>query len=92
MHNLANTMLAQGDPAAAQQLQERVLAARRKVSGERHPDTLAALSNLAAIAQAQTGVVASVDLHINDLARYTLTARARKTALSASARHLEIGR
>jgi hypothetical protein len=56
MGNLALTLYAQGDPAGAQELKEQVLAARRRVLGEEHPDTLAAKRILARIkAQMEAG-------------------------------------
>jgi Flp pilus assembly protein TadD len=47
MGNLALTLKAQGDMAAARKLEEQVLEARRRVLGEQHPDTLTAMNNLA---------------------------------------------
>jgi Flp pilus assembly protein TadD len=47
MQNLAVTMHNQGDLDEARRLLEQVLAARRLVLGEEHPDTLTAMQNLA---------------------------------------------
>ena len=52
-NNLAETLRAQGDLAGARQHQEQVLAARRRLLGEEHPDTLTARNNLAATLYAQ---------------------------------------
>ena len=41
------TLRAQGELGAARELEEQVLAGRREVLGERHPDTLTAMNNLA---------------------------------------------
>ena len=47
MGNLAITLWSQADVAGARELQEQVLAVRRLVLGEEHPDTLRSMSNLA---------------------------------------------
>ncbi|HEX9939307.1 MAG TPA: toll/interleukin-1 receptor domain-containing protein [Longimicrobium sp.] len=47
MGNLAATRSARGDHAGAQELEARVLEARRGILGEEHPHTLTAMSNLA---------------------------------------------
>ena len=46
MHNLANTLRAQGKHAEAEAMGREVLAARREVLGPRHPHTLEAMCNL----------------------------------------------
>jgi DnaJ-domain-containing protein 1 len=53
MGNLAQILKAQGDLAEARLLQERVLAARRQLLGEEHPNTLTAMNNLAQTLSAQ---------------------------------------
>jgi tetratricopeptide (TPR) repeat protein len=47
MDNFASTLRDRGDRARAQELQERVLEARRHILGEQHLDTLASMNNLA---------------------------------------------
>jgi tetratricopeptide (TPR) repeat protein len=47
MDNLAHSLSDRGDYARAQELQERVLVARRRLFGEEHSDTLASMNNLA---------------------------------------------
>jgi len=47
--HLAATRLDLGDLHGARELREQTLAARRRCSGEEHPDTLALMNNLAAV-------------------------------------------
>lgn len=47
MHNLADTLMHQGEWAGARELYEKVLAIRRRVLGEEHTDTLTSMEQLA---------------------------------------------
>ncbi len=47
MNNLAETLRALGDHAGARELHEQTLAARRRLLGDEHPDTLSSMNNLA---------------------------------------------
>jgi len=49
MNNLAVTRHALGDLDGARELHEQVLAGRRRVLGDHHPDTLMSRNNLAAV-------------------------------------------
>jgi tetratricopeptide (TPR) repeat protein len=49
LHALASTHRERGDFSGAQELQERVVRARRRILAEEHPDTLSAMNNLAMI-------------------------------------------
>jgi hypothetical protein len=49
MNNLAIVLYALGEVVAARELDEKVLAVRRRVLGEEHPDTLTSMNNLAII-------------------------------------------
>ena len=51
--NLAQTLSSQGELARAQELEEGVLEARRRVLGDEHPDTLKAAGNLAEMLRAR---------------------------------------
>jgi tetratricopeptide (TPR) repeat protein len=53
MNNLAETLWAQGDPAAARRLEEEVYSVRRRVLGPEHPATLTSMNNLASMLMAQ---------------------------------------
>ncbi|HEY6898578.1 MAG TPA: toll/interleukin-1 receptor domain-containing protein, partial [Rhodocyclaceae bacterium] len=72
MNNLAHTLQAQGDLAAAHTFQESVLAARRRLLGEEHPDTLASMHNLASTLKALGDLAAA-----RALEEFVLAARRR---------------
>ncbi|EAQ75274.1 MULTISPECIES: tetratricopeptide repeat protein [unclassified Synechococcus] len=63
MHNLANTLLAQGDFSGARALHERVLEDRRRVLGEEDLDTLIAMNNLANTLRKQGDLSGARALH-----------------------------
>ena len=52
---VASLLQAQGDLAGAEPLFREALQARREVLGDRHPDTLASVNNLASLLQAKEG-------------------------------------
>jgi hypothetical protein len=62
MHNLAQTVKAQGDLARARQLQEQVLEASRRSLGVEHPNTLTAMGNLAGTVYAQGDLAGAREL------------------------------
>ena len=51
MNDLAETLRNLGDLQGARELREQALAARRRVLGADHPDTLRSMNNLARIQQ-----------------------------------------
>ncbi|KAA0585923.1 tetratricopeptide (TPR) repeat protein [Azospirillum lipoferum] len=62
MNNLAATLWNQGDLAGARELQEEVLAVRRRVFGGEHPDTLTAMNNLASTLWSQGDLAGAREL------------------------------
>jgi hypothetical protein len=53
MHNLAKTLLALGKDAEAESLSREALAARRRILGDDHPDSLKSMNALADILRAE---------------------------------------
>lgn len=68
MNNLATVLQDQGHLDAARDLYEQVLAARRRLLGEDHPDTLTSANNLAAILHRRGDTVAARALQEHVLA------------------------
>ena len=72
MGNLASTLKAQGERAAARTLEEQVLTLSKRVLGAEHPDTLSSMGNLASTLDAQGEHAAARELEEQVL---TLTKR-----------------
>ena len=82
MNNLALTLRAQGDLPAARDLEEQVLAARRRILGDDHPHTLISMNNLAETLSAQGENEAAAALKTE--AAYRHAARAASPVIETS--------